>query len=72
MAADRHWLGDPQVKFDKTWEMAYASGYNAGKQQSAEKVKEAFGNLPPTADNATKDLLLDLYNAITEVPDITE
>jgi len=59
------------VKFDKTWEMAYASGYNAGKQQSAEKVKDAFSKLPGTADNATKDLLLDLYNEIMEVPSLS-
>ncbi len=67
------------VKFDNTWQMAYASGQNNGTALAAAKVKEAFENLPPTADNATKDLLLDLYNDVvkgsnaiqeTEVPDL--
>lgn len=43
---------------------SYLSGYATGKAEAAEKVKEAFNNLPNTADNAMKDLLLDLYNEI--------
>jgi len=47
-----------------TLDHGYLSGYLTGKTEAAEKVKEAFNNLPKTADNATKDLLLDLYNEI--------
>lgn len=54
------------MKFDNTWQMAYASGQNNGTAMAAEKVKEAFNGLPGTADNATKDLLLDLYNEIVK------
>jgi hypothetical protein len=32
------------------------------------KVREVFEALPPTADNATRDLLLDLYNDIVKEP----
>jgi hypothetical protein len=49
-----------------TLDHSYLSGYLTGKAESAEKVKEAFNNLPSTADNATKDLLLDLYNEIKD------
>ncbi len=47
---------------DVTW----LAGVKAGKEASAQKVKEAFNSLPKTADNATKDLLLDLYNEIKQ------
>jgi len=60
------------MQFDNTWKMAYASGYNAGKTQAAEKVKEAFKGLPASSDTATKDLLLDLYNEIMETATITD
>lgn len=56
---------------DNTWQIAYASGYNTAKERAAEKVKEAFNELPNTADQRTKDILLDLYNEIREVPVIT-
>ncbi len=57
---------------DNTWQIAYASGYNASKERSAAKVKKAFADLPATADQRVKDLLLDLYNEIKEVPSILE
>lgn len=57
---------------DNTWKIAYASGYNASKERAAEKVKEAFNELPATADQRIKDILLDLYNEIKEVPVISE
>ncbi|WPH58192.1 hypothetical protein SEA_LUCKYSOCKE_166 [Streptomyces phage LuckySocke] len=60
------------MKFDEEFNVAYASGYNEGKRQSADKVKTAFTNLPNTADMATKDLLLDLYNEILEIPTLTD
>lgn len=56
---------------NNTWKVAYSSGYNASKERAAEKVKEAFNELPATADQRTKDILLDLYNEIREVPVIT-
>lgn len=59
------------MRFDRDQQVAYASGYHAGKTLAAEKVKDAFSNLPATADNATKDLLLDLYNEIMETSTIT-
>jgi hypothetical protein len=54
------------MQFDNAWQMAYTSGQNNGTALAAAKVKEAFDGLPPTADNATKDLLLDLYNEIVK------
>jgi hypothetical protein len=48
---------------------AFVSGYSAGRTEAAEKVKEAFKNLPITADAETKDLLLDLYNNIVKQED---
>ncbi len=57
---------------DNTFQVAYASGYNAAKERAAEKVKEAFSELPASADSRTKDILLDLYNEIREVPVITD
>ncbi len=54
------------MQFDNAWQMAYTSGQNNGTALAAEKVKEVFNGLPPTADNATKDLLLDLYNEIVK------
>lgn len=57
---------------DNTWQIAYASGYNASKERAADKVKEAFNELSATADQRTKDILLDLYNEIKEVPVISE
>lgn len=43
---------------------AYLHGYAEGRLESAEKIKQAFNDLPSSADMATKDLLLDLYNEI--------
>lgn len=57
---------------DSVQQVAYASGYNAGKTRAAEKVKEAFKGLPANADSATKDLLLDLYNEVMEVATVIE
>lgn len=59
------------ITSEDTWKLAYSSGYNAAKERAAEKVKEAFNELPNTADQRTKDILLDLYNEIREVPVIT-
>ncbi len=56
------------MTLDNTFQVAYASGYNASKERAAEKVKEAFNALPATADQRTKDILLDLYNEIKETP----
>lgn len=47
-------------------DVTYLAGVKAGKEEAAHKVKEAFNKLPNTADNATKDLLLDLYNEIKD------
>ncbi len=60
------------MTLDNTFQIAYASGYNAAKERAAEKVKEAFNELPPSADARTKDILLDLYNEIREVPAIAD
>jgi hypothetical protein len=54
------------MQFDTAWQMAYTSGQNNGMVLAAAKVKEAFNGLPATADNATKDLLLDLHNEIVK------
>lgn len=53
------------MQFDNAWQTAYISGQRNGLLVAAGKVKEAFDALPATADNAVKDLLLDLYNEIT-------
>lgn len=47
---------------DTTWTF----GFSAGTLNAAQKVRDKFLALPPTADNATRDLLLDLYNEINE------
>lgn len=51
-----------------TLDIQWVSGYRLGVNASALKVKEKFNELPANADQATKDLLLDLYNEIVAQP----
>lgn len=52
------------MKLDIQW----VSGYRLGINTAALKVKAKFQELPANADQATKDLLLDLYNEIIAQP----
>lgn len=51
-----------------TLDIQWVSGYRLGINTAALKVKEKFNELPANADQATKDLLLDLYNEIVAQP----
>lgn len=51
-----------------TLDIQWVSGYRLGINTAALKVKEKFLELPANADQATKDLLLDLYNEIVAQP----
>ena len=45
-------------------DITYLNGYRLGLNAAAIKVRETFEALPATADNVTRDLILDLYNDI--------
>lgn len=49
-------------------DIQWVSGYRLGINTAALKVKSKFQELPANADQATKDLLLDLYNEIMAQP----
>lgn len=51
-----------------TLDINWVSGYRLGINAAALKVKEKFLELPANAEQATKDLLLDLYNEIVAQP----
>jgi len=53
------------MRFDIKQQEVYLVGQRNGLLVAAEKVRDAFNDLPSTADSSVKDLLLDLYNEIT-------